>query len=938
MNIIIYYSDSIEKVLFIINNNLELIEKCYKEERKTIFISEIKNDKIKDLFIKGDLNKILIYIEKIVNYQLNTKNIFIKFDESFWNNMIFIYNDFTNLVLIIKSILISKKINSNLNVKEITCKIHNCTNLGGLKNENLIQFIENEYSLLKDFDFDLPQIVSIGIDLENINDIFLEEWNKSKFFKYKFQKELIYKINNKNYKLFFKLFDYKDPKFFDKDISLLLCRRFPKLFPPNIKSEPKKGLFLKHPKKDNPPIINSSYLNKDVTFFIYIFDQKYDETKHFMENIIEKNFNSETLSEIYIDLVSNYNDISKDAKICIFNYLIKYINYLDEKRILVIFQKFNLDNLIIREQDLFTQENKLLKTITVKNNYFNTDETKIDSFMFLNIILNKQLNIKYPELYETNYFKYIIELGNKIKEGKIKFNLIHSILALNKDMIIKRLNIIFLNDKNNVENIKKLENRFNKIIEILEYIKILLNVLQNFFKIQYQNEIKSLINLEKEIEDGMLNDIEKIEMKKKINEIIIDLNNKIFNKIKTGEIKFNLIHSIWTTNKDMIIKRLNIIFSNDKNNAEIYIKELDNRYNKILEIFEYIKVLLIVIQHFFEVKHQNEIKSLINLGKEIKDGMLSDIEKKEMKERIDEIYKIIPNLNKKYLLKDSKFFHIFLDIKRANNPSKDEDELFNEAEEDYKKLKNLFNNNWINIIDQTVIKECFKALHLMNDNQMLNELQILRNYFELKDIDNSFLENLCKEIKIIKDKDQIFSVKENNNNYNSDLNQEILNLKNELNYKNQIIEQQNKTIINLQNQLNDLNVLNNNNQSIIQNLQNNINNKEQELKSLKYKFNNINEELSQLKLKYNNTVNQNENEITFAINFMSVDQDILYTITCKTIDTIVKLEEQLYNEFPKYKDYNTYLTVNGNLIKRFKTVEENEIKKGNAIIVNVYEE
>ena len=224
----------------------------------------------------------------------------------------------------------------------------------------------------------------------------------------------------------------------------------------------------------------------------------------------------------------------------------------------------------------------------------------------------------------------------------------------------------------------------------------------------------------------------------------------------------------------------------------------------------------------------------------------------------------------------------------------------------------------------------------MQDNKILNELRLLRDYFELKEIDDSYLEKLLKEIKIIEDRRQIFSVKQINNDINSELNHEILNLKNELNYKNQIIDQQNLTIKNLQNQLNDLNILNNNNQSFIQKLQNNINEKEKEIKSLKYKLSILNEELNQLKLK--NSDNQNNNDISFPINFISVNQDILYPITCKTSDTIVKLEEQLYNEYPKYKDYNTYLTVNGNLIKRFKTIEDNEIKKGNVIMVNIYED
>ena len=64
---------------------------------------------------------------------------------------------------------------------------------------------------------------------------------------------------------------------------------------------------------------------------------------------------------------------------------------------------------------------------------------------------------------------------------------------------------------------------------------------------------------------------------------------------------------------------------------------------------------------------------------------------------------------------------------------------------------------------------------------------------------------------------------------------------------------------------------------------------------------------------------------------------MIYPIDCNNNDSIVKLEEELYNEYPKYKDYNTYLTVNGKIIKRFKTIEENGIKKCNAIMVNIYE-
>ena len=136
----------------------------------------------------------------------------------------------------------------------------------------------------------------------------------------------------------------------------------------------------------------------------------------------------------------------------------------------------------------------------------------------------------------------------------------------------------------------------------------------------------------------------------------------------------------------------------------------------------------------------------------------------------------------------------------------------------------------------------------------------------------------------------------------------------------------------MQNQLNNLNIVNNNNQSLIQNLKNDISKKEKELLSLKNELNIKKEELN--KIKSNNMVDKGQ---IFSINFMSVSHDKIFPISCSSNDTIVKFEELFYNEYPEYKDHNTYLTVNGRSVKRFKTIEENGIKQGNAIIVDVYD-
>ena len=141
------------------------------------------------------------------------------------------------------------------------------------------------------------------------------------------------------------------------------------------------------------------------------------------------------------------------------------------------------------------------------------------------------------------------------------------------------------------------------------------------------------------------------------------------------------------------------------------------------------------------------------------------------------------------------------------------------------------------------------------------------------------------------------------------------------------------TIKNLKKQLNSINNNTNNNQNIIK-LQNMIIQKDQMIFSLKNELSNKEKEIFILK-------NNNSSYIggkSFAISFESIDSRLKYPIICKNNTTIARLEEEVYNEFPDYKECNTYLTCNGETLKRFKTIEENKIKQGNVIIVNKIDE
>ena len=80
-----------------------------------------------------------------------------------------------------------------------------------------------------------------------------------------------------------------------------------------------------------------------------------------------------------------------------------------------------------------------------------------------------------------------------------------------------------------------------------------------------------------------------------------------------------------------------------------------------------------------------------------------------------------------------------------------------------------------------------------------------------------------------------------------------------------------------------------------------------------------------------------QGEYIISVNFMTMgNQDIAnYSMACKNTDLFIRLEEKLYKDFPKYKDYEAYYEVSTRRIKRFKTIEENNIKNNDIIFLFV---
>ena len=100
------------------------------------------------------------------------------------------------------------------------------------------------------------------------------------------------------------------------------------------------------------------------------------------------------------------------------------------------------------------------------------------------------------------------------------------------------------------------------------------------------------------------------------------------------------------------------------------------------------------------------------------------------------------------------------------------------------------------------------------------------------------------------------------------------------------------------------------------------------LKQKEDKINNLEETIK----RYPCILEKNEN--LMAIIFYSVEQKVHFPMICKNTDTIHKLEERLYEEYPNLTERENYFLCKGSVLNKFISFEKSKIKNGDIIILN----
>ena len=219
------------------------------------------------------------------------------------------------------------------------------------------------------------------------------------------------------------------------------------------------------------------------------------------------------------------------------------------------------------------------------------------------------------------------------------------------------------------------------------------------------------------------------------------------------------------------------------------------------------------------------------------------------------------------------------------------------------------------------------------NNNNININNIYNEKYKSAKINEKFSQpNKLKNKNEDKEKNNLKKEYENLKNENEKQKKEKGNLIKE----NQILKDRNKTLEkennNLKIELNKLNLIKD-----VKTVKINDNYKtsiEEKVKMIENFKSELNKNVVEYK-KYNELKNE---EKLIAINFISVDQRVNHSIICNNKTKFHEIENQLYEKYPEYGDNDNYFIFNGNKIKRFKSLEENEILGYTIILQKIDDE
>ena len=216
-------------------------------------------------------------------------------------------------------------------------------------------------------------------------------------------------------------------------------------------------------------------------------------------------------------------------------------------------------------------------------------------------------------------------------------------------------------------------------------------------------------------------------------------------------------------------------------------------------------------------------------------------------------------------------------------------------------------------------------LDFINDDSVKdnNEKINIKNFNRIKE-ENEGYKNKINELEII--------IKEKNNKIN-ELEIFIKEKDNKINELELIIKEKDNKINELETIIKKLELIIKEKDNKINKLGNKIKEFENILNNSNYRIKELEKEIEKFK-----AYCLLPGEKLINIKFISIDQAIDFNIVAKNTVNFSKLENSLYDKYPKYRDTENYFLVNGKKLNKHRTLEENQIKDNDILTLGVIDE
>ena len=786
LNVLPFLGKDVILFLEVINDEKDFIKNLIQKEKTKI---EAENQQIKDKKKKKEIPVIEIenyvqpkkeddiiqingIVNELINYQQENGIFYIKFSYSFFEKYIDFNNgvNYDNIGLIKNIIDNYKKCDKTFKCKNnLNDLIHdngvNLAKKGLLKNIELLEFIKTDvYYHEKNYESKRSIDVLNGIDISSLEKNFFKTWKQINFcqmFKNNlnnFLKKVSLLIKEmKDFELLFSFYDFYQDKEYKYESIYAMQKRFVEIF--NTYSNEKCPNFT-----------------NDIAKLIYWSDKKNVNLKKFLKDDIQVLLDVEKVNEIYLKLIDEHQDLSKEIKEIIIEFFTTNNNSEPTKLLYLI------KNCQKLRGDIFTKINKF---IIKEEDFLKIEEN--ENLKFFKGLVNEKLLEKANQykgaVYISKAFMAISGLEAKIESYDIKYSdlILYFQDETNtkvEEILKDRLNYIYISEEDKAKKMfDKLKKKFQEIKEIIKELDLLCRDFSDFFFNSHKEDIKKIaeicIHLKADslnyFDNNCKNDYDnykkylkdaEIRNKKKKSKFYLEIfetEGKISNEkneievLNETEKKFNELKVLFE--KDGINKIDPKFLENYlrpfRNNNENLESEVEKEIKTLIDIFEIkdetnVKEILEGITLINKKKYFFDIAAAVNTFidnlKVPKTNFFEDIKditkKLQEKKDIDTIRNCKNKLIELKIMdegeKDNKLIEILFEFKKQPESIIF---LFKTSIQDCRNLQEVAtqsDNNYVNVNDLLDMEKCIEFclnigkledLKNINDNEIINKLK-----------------------------------------------------------------------------------------------------------------------------------------------------------------------------------------------------------------------